>query len=419
MRIIFSRYVIILSVFFAAACNLEFPSDIKIKSNATYNFSTGDIKQDFNKSFDKTALFSGLETSADNKVFDYNPDGNSTNCQSFIIQIKLCSLELTVNNLGSSVPNFSFGGESGTPSLKLESQSGSPVEVKMNVSEIFDALKELGDDFRNHSNFKNVPVYIYCSRPTGFSNLEMKGNITFNIGSNEEKLDNDGKIIPFAVKPELEGDVIYRNIDNCSYSLKKDLAKIINDSRYETGNMKVSYSLELSGTTDGKRISDIELYAYIELPLSFIADNKINVDLIKLQGKTAGEDLFGRSEATNIDDMKKFLDVMKTVNLEFITSHSPFVANKNLTYNLKNPAEGTPPAGITPASKPELDLRLNYLRDTVKFSHDDFIDLLENYPQTPSMVLELPKDTVFTVPRNVELIMKVNIMADVDGVIKL
>lgn len=427
----FLHCVIILSAVFATACNLEFPSDISIKTDATYNFSTGDIKKDFNESFDKQALFSGLETSADNKVFDYNPDGNSENCQSFILRMRLQPIDLSslVGGLGDFVPvGFHFD------DLSLPDDTH---DLEMKISDIFDALDVLGDEFKTGVDFSNLPVYIFCKKPDGFSELSMSGTMKFNVkgaSATEDSTLCENAPINWVEAPKAKytaDNIFLTDISKCSSSIKKDLAPFINANKTATEILQVTYEgLKLSGTTDGEDITALELYAYIELPLRFNVIREKNpanpadhdgiyVDLIKLQGKTAGEDLFGRSEATNIDDMKKFLDVMKTVNLEFITSHSPFVASKNLIYKLKNPAEGTPPAGITPASKPELDLRLNYLRDTVKFSHDDFIGLLENYPQTPSMVLELPKDTVFTVPRNVELIMKVNIMADVDGVIKL
>ena len=63
-NIIFSVAVGLGLFFLFSSCDLSIPESVSVKTEATYNFSIGDIEQDFNSSFDKSSLFSGLETGA-------------------------------------------------------------------------------------------------------------------------------------------------------------------------------------------------------------------------------------------------------------------------------------------------------------------------------------------------------------------
>ena len=121
-NIIFSFAVGLGLFFLFSSCDLSIPESVSVKTEATYNFSIGDIEQDFNSSFDKSSLFSGLETEK-NKVYDYFPGQKNERLQEFLMTVKIDCFEMPAIPANLSV------------SIDIP-----PVDVDLDISAIFSTM---------------------------------------------------------------------------------------------------------------------------------------------------------------------------------------------------------------------------------------------------------------------------------------
>ena len=263
-----------------SACNLSVPESFSVKTNANYNYSIGNISQDFSESFKASNLFSGLETDH-NKIYDYFPGQEDDKLQQYLLTIKVDPVTLPSATVPAGVPI----------SLVIPT-----ITVDFNISEVFESIKEiLGESFVENADFREVSLYVYCGKPAGFEPSELSGSVTMKYvaddGSNTSATDvtigGPTNVIPYFSAPELEiinidksENVVVSVVKPEEASMYGDIKKILNGNKKKAGKITLDFNLGFSGITDGKPIGTLALTAFMVIPFKFDISGVIDISLM-------------------------------------------------------------------------------------------------------------------------------------------
>ena len=426
-------FILTAIVFLLAACDLALPQSVTLKTDADYNFVIGDVEKDFNSSFDKSSLFSGLEDSGNAKVYDYNPGQNSDLLQQFILDMEIGSLDSSAFGLSATIPEGN---------LLEDAELSGTNEIDMDISTIFSSLDVLGDEFADKASFYKIPVFIYCNVESGFtdskltkdSKPEIEGAVVFSSTdasvTKKAAFGTDDSVIVQVEKPVLKNAggqnisdssvsdlTVVTNVEKCACSLTGDMGEFANACRKTSGKMNVTYNLSFTGTTSGDEIK-ITIHACLVLPLAFIVDTNdlegdekdspLKIDLIALSKsdeEKSKSDIFNRSEATDISDMEKYLDIIDEVTIYYFTSQSPVNSDGKMKYVLKSRI-------------PYIAKYMLFSSGSLSLNNEEFMDMLKVYPYTPDLYLEIPNNSVIRLPRDISLDMSMSISLSVNGELK-
>ena len=392
-----------------SACNLSVPESFSVKTNANYNYSIGNISQDFSESFKASNLFSGLETDH-NKIYDYFPGQEDDKLQQYLLTIKVDPVTLPSATVPAGVPI----------SLVIPT-----ITVDFNISEVFESIKEiLGESFVENADFREVSLYVYCGKPAGFEPSELSGSVTMKYvaddGSDTSATDvtigDSSNLIPYCTAPELEiinidksENVVVSVVKPEEASMYGDIKKILNGNKKKAGKITLDFNLGFSGITDGKPIGTLALTAFMVIPFKFDISGVIDISLIDLakdDSDKSNADIFNRDEATDTKEIQKYLDVIEAVEINYKTSKNPIVTDSNTRYVIKSEL---------PYIRRELDINA----DTEKITNEELMDMLSVYPFDPALNLNIPSGAILSVPRNLGLEMNMSVSLYTNGIIKL
>ena len=396
-------------LFLFSACNLSVPESFSVKTNANYNYSIGNISQDFSESFKASNLFSGLETDH-NKIYDYFPGQEDDKLQQYLLTIKVDPVTLPDASVPAGVPI----------SLVIPT-----ITVDFNISEVFESIKEiLGESFVENADFREVSLYVYCGKPAGFEPSELSGSVTLSYvaddGSHSSATDvtigDSSNLIPYFSAPELEiinidksENVVVSVVKPEEASMYGDIKKILNGNKKKAGKITLDFNLGFSGITDGKPIGTLALTAFMVIPFKFDISGVIDISLIDLakdDSDKSNADIFNRDEATDTKEIQKYLDVIEAVEINYKTSKNPIVTDSNTRYVIKSEL---------PYIRRELDINA----DTEKITNEELMDMLSVYPFDPALNLNIPSGAILSVPRNLGLEMNMSVGLYTNGIIKL
>lgn len=392
-----------------SACNLSVPESFSVKTNANYNYSIGNISQDFSESFKASNLFSGLETDH-NKIYDYFPGQEDDKLQQYLLTIKVDPVTLPDASVPAGVPI----------SLVIPT-----ITVDFNISEVFESIKEiLGESFVENADFREVSLYVYSGKPAGFEPSELSGSVTMKYvaddGSDTSATDvtigGPTNVIPYFSAPELEiinidksENVVVSVVKPEEASMYGDIKKILNGNKKKAGKITLDFNLGFSGITDGKPIGTLALTAFMVIPFKFDISGVIDISLIDLakdDSDKSNADIFNRDKATDTKEIKKYLDVIEAVEINYKTSKNPIVTDSNTRYVIKSEL---------PYIRRELDINA----DTEKITNEELMDMLSVYPFDPALNLNIPSGAILSVPRNLGLEMNMSVSLYTNGIIKL
>lgn len=410
------------------ACNLAIPESVSVKTDADYNFSIGDVDKDFNDTFQVSQLFDGLETEA-NKIYDYFPGRENEKLQQFILTVATPAIPINItipsgeDIAGKSLADFSI------PDFTYSSY----VDININMKEIFEAFKVLGDEFAEKVAFSEIPLYVYANIGSGFETVTgtMKGKIKVETAKSTEYIvGSETALADFnlASAPVLKNasgstassdDTVVTDISNEKYTVRDitNMTAFLNKNKDTENGFKLTYEILLDADKtvfDGNPIGDINLSIYLALPLKFKVvsndDSPLSIDLISLAkkektGTDKDKDIFNRDKATDISDIKKYLDIIEKVVVSYKNKKNPFVADSS-KYVIESK--------VPPIPKKKLDVN----HDEVKITHDEFIRMLETYPYSPTVVLQIANDSTVALPRDIALDMNVALLLATNGTIK-
>lgn len=316
-------------------------------------------------------------------------------------------------------------------SVKIKTPEGSEIkgeeDTELSFDKLFSTMKdELGDESEFIDNIKLVelPLYLYFQKPKldSLSGMGFTGNIVLKtspetkkdlLASSEEIKPKDIEII----KTDKDGVVISELSDKDS-SGYADIASLFNGSKSE--NLKLDYDVRLGGLDSTVEITkadyeklksenkdapvSIKISARLVIPLALKLEapktgNVTKVNILKLAKKDSGEDLFDRGEATSLEDVEKYIDLIESASLIYnidngLFSYAQSGKSGDILFN-------TNLAGV---KRPYYELSME--SGDEKIYTEDVKAMLRTYPFKPDIVASFP-DGILQISRNAEF--KVNL----------
>lgn len=315
-------------------------------------------------------------------------------------------------------------------SVKIKTPEGSEIkgeeDTELSFDKLFSTMKdELGDEseFIDNIKFEKLPLYLYFQKPKldSLSGMGFTGNIALETSAGKENLLSSGKDIEpkdtEIIKTDKDGVVISElsEKDSSGYA---DIASLFNGSKSE--NLKLDYDVRLGGLDRTVEITkaeyeqlksenkdapvSIKISARLVIPLALkleakSAGNVTKVNILKLAKKDSGEDLFDRGEATSIEDVEKYIDLIESASLIYnidngLFSYAQSGKSGDILFDTKL-------AGL---KRPSYELSMGSGNE--KIYTEDVKAMLRTYPFKPDIVASFPDGTL-QISRNAEF--KVNL----------
>lgn len=316
-------------------------------------------------------------------------------------------------------------------SVKIKTPEGSEIkgeeDTELSFDKLFSTMKdELGDESEFIDNIKLVelPLYLYFQKPKldSLSGMGFTGNIALKTSAEPKPLLKPGeKIEPKDsenIKTDKDGVVISElsEKDSSGYA---DIASLFNDSKSE--NLKIVYDVGLGGldsTVEIKKADyeklksenkdapvSIKISARLVIPLALnlvapeSAGKVTKVNILKLAKKDSGEDLFDRGEATSLEDVEKYIDLIESATLIYnidngLFSYGQSGKSGDILFD-------TNLAGVKRPS-----YKLSMESGNEKIYTEDVKAMLRTYPFKPDIIASFPDGTL-QISRNAEF--KVNL----------
>lgn len=309
-----------------------------------------------------------------------------------------------------------------------------------NSSDLGFSLGSLFQEFDNqfHTSFASeiaidsLPVYLYCSKPevnedsdNPFDNAAFSGSVslyTGNTSANTEPLVNGS--ITFQNPPDLQisNNVVKTDISASQSSIHSDLSSIINSSAGSTDNLHLDYNLTFTSGNGEPRItitpdmlsatnsaSVIGVTAMIIVPLKFSTKtNPLEIDIFSLMGgsMTSG-DLFGRSAASDFDQIQEYLRTIRYVSLTYDAKKMLFYSNPDISLKVD-------------FTEPEIHKTCNLSGDTLTVYGSEIDSMLSTYPlAAPSVKICIAPNTTLSISRVLGIDMSLALKIKTDGKVTL
>lgn len=316
-------------------------------------------------------------------------------------------------------------------SVKIKTPEGSEIkgeeDTELSFDKLFSPMKdELGDESEFIDNIKLVelPLYLYFQKPNlaSLSGMGFTGNIALKTSADPMDLLESGKEIEpkdsEIIKTDKDGVVISElsKKDSSGYA---DIAPLFNNSKSE--NLKLDYDVCLGGLDHTVEITkadyeklksenkdapvSIKISARLVIPLALRleapepAGKVTKVNILKLAKKDSGEDLFDRGEATSLEDVEKYIDLIESASLIYnidngLFSYAQSGKSGDILFDTKL-------AGLKRSS-----YELSMGSGNEKIYTEDVKAMLRTYPFKPDIVASFPDGTL-QISRNAEF--KVNL----------
>lgn len=317
-------------------------------------------------------------------------------------------------------------------SVKIKTPEGSEIkgeeDTELSFDKLFSTMKdELGDESEFIDNIKLVelPLYLYFQRPKldSLSGMDFTGNIVLKTSDETKKnlLESGEEIEPKdieIIKTDKDGVVISElsEKDSSGYA---DIASLFNDSKSE--NLKIVYDVGLGGLDGTVEITkaeyeqlksenkdapvSIKISARLVIPLALKLEapespgNVTKVNILKLAKKDSGEDLFDRGEATSLEDVEKYIDLIESASLIYNIDNGLF------SYDQSNKS-GVIRFDTNLAGVKRSFYELSMGSGNEKIYTEDVKAMLRTYPFKPDIIASFPDGTL-QISRNAEF--KVNL----------
>lgn len=329
--------------------------------------------------------------------------------------------------------------------LSTDAQEGKS-STGFSIASIFSSIDEqLGlsgeDSFAKKINLKSVPAYLFCNLPEVFSSAQFSGKIKTYIGDSDANeisgydsyyilgSESDDDKIVTSTEPTLdlndEGEVT-TNLSKLGISSSLDFADVVNSSKTATeGSICVDYSIKFSaGDSDSMTFvnpeyeneiteseislnigedNNISLTAMLIVPFALEITDEFSIDLMQISNidcSSSNRDLLGRSKIPDNSQIKKWLDVIKSMYISYNLTELPFKTDNPLKISIKIPNTNK---GVVDSSSYLYDETLNFaLNDEEIIEIKNPNDFLNTYPLEPEIKLTIPKGN-FKIPKDISL----------------
>lgn len=317
-------------------------------------------------------------------------------------------------------------------SVKIKTPEGPEIkgeeDTELSFDKLFSTMKdELGDESEFIDNIKLVelPLYLYFQKPNlaSLSGIDFTGNIALKTSADDsiDLLASGKRIEPKdieIIKTDKDGVVIseFSKKDSSGYA---NIASLFNKSKSE--NLKLDYDVRLGGLDGTVEITkaeyeklksenkdapvSIKISARLVIPLALelvapeSAGKVTKVNILKLAKKDSSSDLFDRGEATSLEDIEKYIDLIESASLIYnidngLFSYAQSGKSGDILFN-------TNLAGV---KRPSYELSMESGEE--KIYTEDVKAMLRTYPFKPGIVASFPDGTL-QISRNAEF--KVNL----------
>lgn len=312
-------------------------------------------------------------------------------------------------------------------SVKIKTPEGSEIkgeeDTELSFDKLFSTMKdELGDEseFIDNIKFVELPLYLYFQKPNlaSLSGMDFTGNIVLETSTETKDLLASGKPKDIEIIKTDKDGVVISELSEKNSSGHTDLASLFNSSKSE--NLKLGYDVRLGGLDGTVEITkaeyeqlksenkdapvSIKISARLVIPLALkleakSAGNVTKVNILKLAKKDSGEDLFDRGEATSLEDVEKYIDLIESASLIYNIDNGLFSygqSGKNGVILFD-----TNLAGV---KRPSYELSMGSGNE--KIYTEDVKAMLRTYPFKPDIIASFPDGTL-QISRNAEF--KVNL----------
>lgn len=316
-------------------------------------------------------------------------------------------------------------------SVKIKTPEGSDIkgeeDTELSFDKLFSTMKdELGDESEFIDNIKLVelPLYLYFQKPNlaSLSGIDFTGNIDLRTSTGKDGKENllkpGEKIEPKdieIIKTDKDGVVIseFSEKNSSGYA---DIALLFNNSKSE--NLKLDYDVRLGGLDGTVEITkdeyeklksenkdapvSIKVSARLVIPLALelkAPGNVTKVNILKLAKKDSGEDLFDRGEATSLEDVEKYIDLIESASLIYNIDNGLFSYAQS-----SKSGEILFDTNLAGVKRPSYELSMGSGNE--KIYTEDVKAMLRTYPFKPGIVASFPDGTL-QISRNAEF--KVNL----------
>ena len=317
------------------------------------------------------------------------------------------------------------------------------------------APKEI-DFFKNldlsNTSFKmfygTTPAEGSNAKPTKIGNYEkniLKNGKMVKIENGQEVL----KDIEFKPAPVIKVDEKNNKLVTEKFTSEpsieiavSDLFTTATEAQTEGAQLCVDYNVAFGGVSGGEvtikkedldnsTAGSIGIYAVIELPLSFkivcsdpTQGGFLNIDLTKLmkndenkdgnstQQTDENEDIFGRKEASGMDDIKKYIEAIKSVELRYRPVAFPIASSSDICIDVRL-KEGT-----RDVYWHEFDISTNK-GGTFDIDIDEMEEMLDAYPLKLAANIVIEDGTMISIPREKKIDVNLEIGMETDGKIEL
>ena len=327
-------------------------------------------------------------------------------------------------------------------------------ELPFNIKELLSSVSDKIFDENLFANIeiKSLPIYVFFTKPqTNGSNLFTNSKFTGKMsvyygketGANKEIIsqtlvdenstdENIPKEIGFVDYPELniseDNKKVLTSLDNVSFSLKGDVAKIINSAMKDTngsGNsLYVDYDLEFTNGSNGElEISkddlatkgSIGVYIYIVLPFEFRVSKEVKVSAQKLLNDTIDGDIFGRKSKDDFVNVEDYFALINSASVYYEFTKLPVCSDdsNSIAFDIGMDC-GEGGANIISITE-DSSIR----KGTITISKKNVEDMLKEYPVKPTMNLSIKKNSEFYIPQIFDVAVKLNLNIQTDGEIEI
>lgn len=331
-------------------------------------------------------------------------------------------------------------------------------ELPFNIKELLSSVSDKISDENLFANIeiKSLPIYVFFTKPQTngsnlFTNSNFTGKMSVYYGTNSkpkqengvdisqtlvDKDSTDENIIPreigFVDYPELniseDNKKVLSSLDNVSFSLKGDVAKIINSAikdNSESGNsLYVDYNLEFTNGSNGElEISkndlatkgSIGVYIYIVLPFEFRVSEEVKVSAQKLLNDTIDGDIFGRKSKDDFVNVEDYFALINSASVYYEFTKLPVCSDDSDSIAFDIGMD----CGEGGANKISITKDSSIRKGTITISKKNVEDMLKEYPVKPTMNLSIKKHSEFYIPQIFDVAVKLNLNIQTDGEIEI
>ncbi len=239
-------------------------------------------------------------------------------------------------------------------------------ESNINKAEIFKAFGEtFANQYADKIQFAKLPLYIYAQLPDLelFEHASFGGTIKAYYGKkdanpvktpeSEEKslLNGNIKLVGMPELTQNSEGYVTANLGSGSINFEDAFNLQAPASIRDGDSLCLDYSIKLNGAGDGEleifktdleKATDtsISIDIVLLLTLQFNVTEDIPINIMEIMKKDDGsgtpktdqeKDLFKREQATSMDDYKKYIDVVKSAELEFAKPKFPIKSSGGMS----------------------------------------------------------------------------------------